>query len=147
MNAALLTAERVEELFRQCLAATAGQEDASTMQGIVNGAASRPEAIENHKEDIGRLLAELPEPFQESGGGGWSFLNACNDRHGHQWTGLHTTMEHLFMLGLASGQVTELLPRDMWSALPGGMPYYLVKAVVNTADSEIPPITELQDGR
>src|SRR5260370_37754649 len=127
MNAALLTAERVEELFRQCLAATAGQEDAITIQGIVNAAAFRPEAIENHQEDIGRLLAELPEPFQESGGGGWSFLNACNDRHGHQWTGLHTTMAMLFGLGLGLGLVECLLPRDLCEALPGGMPYYIIK--------------------
>ncbi len=123
----VLTAVRVEELFLQCLAATAG-EGSIVVQGIVNTAAFRPEAIEEHREEIGALLAELPEPFQENGGGGWSFLNACDDKHGNQWTGSQRTVEHLFMLGLASGQVTELVPRDLWPTISGGMPYYMVAA-------------------
>lgn len=122
----VLTAERVEELFRQCLAAS--PTEGTIVQGVINTAAFQPEAIENHREEIGALLAELPDPFQENGGGGWSFLNACDDKHGNQWTGFHQTMEHLFMLGLASGQVTELLPRELWSALPEEMPYYMVTA-------------------
>ena len=73
------------------------------------------------------MLSELPDEFRVSGGGGWSFLQACNDRHGTQWTGFHQAMEELFMLGMAAGLVTELLPRDLWDALPGGMPYYAVK--------------------
>ena len=45
---------------------------------------------------------------------------------GTQWTDLHRTMEQLFLLGLASGLVTELMPRELWGSLPGGMPYYAV---------------------
>jgi len=55
-----------------------------------------------------------------------SFLNACQDRNGNQWTDLHQRMEQLFVLGQAAGFVSCLLPRDMWAALPGGMPYYVV---------------------
>lgn len=123
---AVLTAEKVEELFKLCLAASA--DEGIVVQGIVSTAAFRPDAIENHREKIGALLAELPEPFQQKGGGGWSFLNASFDKHGEQWTGFQRIMEHLFMLGLASGQVTELLTREEWSALPGQMPYYMVVA-------------------
>jgi hypothetical protein len=119
-----LSTQAVEELFRQCLAPAAVQ--GTVVEGIVTRAAFRPEAIAAHRGEIGALLAELPDPFLESGGGGWSFLNACNDRHGRQWTSYQQTMEHLFMLGLASGLVTELLPRELWPALPGGMPYYAV---------------------
>jgi hypothetical protein len=100
------------------------------VEGIVTTVAFSPAAIQAHRADIGALLAELPDSFQSSGGGGWSFLNACNDRHGVQWTSFQLVMEHLFLLGLAGGQVSELLPRDMWSAFPGGMPYYVVKAEV-----------------
>jgi hypothetical protein len=74
------------------------------------------------------MLAELPDMFKESGGGGWSFLNACDDRHGNQWTGLHQRMEQLFQLGIGIDKVECQLPREVWPALPGGMPYYIVKA-------------------
>jgi hypothetical protein len=120
-----LSSERVEDLFRRCLADTADQGVAVT--GIVTTAAFDPQVIGSHREEIGQLLSELPRQFQESGGGGWSFLNACMDRNGRQWTSYHRTMEQLFLLGLASGQVRELLPRDLWPALPGGMPYYAVR--------------------
>jgi hypothetical protein len=80
----------------------------------------------NAAAEIRAMLAELPDQYRKSGGGGWSFLNACDDRHGTQWTGFHRTMEHLFMLGLAIGAVTLLMPRELWDALPGGMPYYMV---------------------
>jgi hypothetical protein len=36
-------------------------------------------------------------------------------------------MEGLFCLGMAIGKVECLMPRKMWTILPGGMPYYLVK--------------------
>lgn len=62
----------------------------------------------------------------KSSGGGWTFLNACHDRHGNLWTGFHRRMEELFMLGLAIGKVHCLFPRDLWDALPGGMPFYMV---------------------
>lgn len=124
--AAELSTKQVEELFQQCLSGTDGE--GLTVRGIVTTGIFQPEAIEAHREEIGQLLAELPEQFQASLGGGWSFLNACNDKHGRQWTSFQRTMEQLFMLGLASGQVAELLPRDMWPALPGGMPYYVVRS-------------------
>jgi hypothetical protein len=119
-----LSTEAVEALFEQCLARP--DDPSIVVEGIVTKAAFSPQAIGEHRDDIAALLAELPEPFQESAGGGWSFLNACNDRHDRQWTSFQRTMEHLFMLGLAAGLVTLLLPRDMWGALPGGMPYYAV---------------------
>jgi hypothetical protein len=76
------------------------------------------------------LLAELPAPFKADGpdsGGGWSFLNACVTKDGVQWTDLHRTVEALVVLGIAAGKVAWMLPRKIWSALPGGMPYFVVK--------------------
>lgn len=82
--------------------------------------------LQDHAELITAMLLELPEQFRESAGGGWSFLQACDDRHGRQWTGLHRTMAMLFAMGEALGLVKCLLPRDMWDALPGGVPYYVI---------------------
>jgi hypothetical protein len=86
-----------------------------------------------HRIDIDKLkpsdaivrgwLALLPDEFRMDKGGGWSFLNLCNDRNGVQWTGLHQTMDQLFVLAAALGRAKFLLPRSLWSSLPGGMPY------------------------
>jgi hypothetical protein len=55
-----------------------------------------------------------------------SFLNACMDRHGNHWAE-HQTIDFLLCLGLATDQVAFCLPREIWAALPGGMPYFVVK--------------------
>ena len=79
------------------------------------------------------MLSHLPTGFHKSGGGGWSFLQACQDDNDVQWTGEHRTMDMLFALGQALGYVALALPREMWAALPGGMPYFVVDV-----DAEVP---------
>jgi len=61
------------------------------------------------------------------GEGGWTFLNACQDKHGRLWTGLHQTVEKLFLLGMATGKAKCLLPREVWPMLPGGLPYFAIE--------------------
>lgn len=61
-----------------------------------------PAKIEEHAETINELLHELPEPFMEDNGGGYSFLAACEDKHGNHWAE-YNTMDKLFTLGFASG--------------------------------------------
>ena len=124
-----LKAEHVNAVFMDCLFRDG--EDTSKYvkaEGIVRNVGFHPERLESHKAEIVAMLDELPEQFQEKSGDGWSFLNACMDKHGNQWTGFHRTMEQLFQLGIAIGKVKSLLPRKMWSALPGGMPYYVITA-------------------
>jgi hypothetical protein len=86
----------------------------------------QPERLESHREEVSGWLFMLPEEFQKHAGGGWSFLNACNDRYGVQWTGLHQRMEQLFALGIGLGMARWQLSRELWAALPGGMPYVVV---------------------
>lgn len=113
-----LSAENVERLFRQCLSTTG-----DVTEGVVGRACLD---TSGHEAEIESMLAELPPEFSSTGGGGWSFLNACMDRNGNQWTGLHRTMDRLFMLGIAAGKARWLMPRELWPALPGGMPYVSV---------------------
>jgi hypothetical protein len=80
----------------------------------------------NSHKKIETMLDELPDEFKKTGGGGMSFLNACNDKHGNQWTDLHQRMEQLFQLDIGIGKVKCLMPREMWGILPDGMPYYVV---------------------
>jgi hypothetical protein len=120
----------VEEAFKDCLYDTKEEAEADPnavqVEGIVFNAVLNPLKLEEWQERIVKMLMELPDNYRQSGGGGWSFLNACDDRHGNQWTGLHQTMSMLFILGEGIGKVKSVLPRDMWSALPGGMPYYVI---------------------
>jgi hypothetical protein len=124
----VLTSDHVEAVFVDCLFKD-GEDTANHIvcEGIVQLVGLNPERVEKHRQEIHDMLAELPDPFRQSVGGGWSFLDACEDRHGNQWTGLHRTMEQLVQLGIAIGEVEYLMSREMWSVFPGGMPYFVVK--------------------
>jgi hypothetical protein len=116
----MLTADRVRDLFKECLT---DEPKGVRVDGIVNAAQLD---VTGHEDEIGQLLAELPDTFHYNGGAGWSFLNSCEDRHGNLWTGEHLTMERLLLLGLAADKARWCLPKHMWDAFPGNMPYFAV---------------------
>ena len=135
----LIDANEVESLFMDCLftdeeVAAAKRDGYATpvgavvADGIQNKFGFHPIRLESHRDRVAEWLKALPSQFQQNGGGGWSFLNACNDRNGEQWTGFHQRMDQLFSLGVALGLAKAVLPREMWDVLPGGMPYYVVTA-------------------
>jgi hypothetical protein len=123
----ILSTAAVEKIFVDCLykddEITEGEvpEGCVKVEGIEMTVGFHPGRLEEHRDLITMMLAELPEEFKE----GWSFLNACNDRHGNQWTSFHRAMDQLFMLGMAIGKVKCMAPRELWAVLPGGMPYYM----------------------
>jgi hypothetical protein len=118
---------RVEAIFLDCLFKE-GEDTREHVraEGIVHNVGFHPNRLRGHKVEISELLDELPDEFKKTGGGGMSFLQACNDKHGNQWTGVHTQMEQLFQLGISVGKVECLMPKELWSVLPGGMPYYVI---------------------
>lgn len=121
----ILTAKRVKEIFMDCLfkkgEPTKGYIEA---KGITMKVGFHPGRLDDYKEEIMTLLNELPDKFKASGGGGWTFLNARDDKHGNQWSG-HRDIEHLILLGIATGQAQWQM-MDMMKVMPGGMPYILV---------------------
>ena len=117
-----LTAENVHKLMRECIS---DDESLPLVRGVICAARFKPEKLKEHEDEIRSMLAELPEQFQKSVGGGWSFLNACMTKDGDQW-GEHRTIDELILLGTAIGRVTIQFPRSMWPSLPGGMPYFMV---------------------
>lgn len=124
-----LDPETVSLIFADCLAdeltppAKRVVAEGIVHRQIVFGA----DALARHSPTIEALLRQLPLEFHESVGGGMSFLFACNDRHGRQWTGEHRVMEQLFALGIAIGKAEYKTPRAQWRKLLGGMPYISVK--------------------
>jgi hypothetical protein len=122
-----LNAELVHSTFLECLF-----EDGEPTENHKIGEAVQmkvgfnPERLKGKETLIEELLNQLPNEFQKDGGGGMSFLQMCNDKNGNQWADMHKTMDELVALGTATGKLSFLMPKEMWSALPGGMPYLVV---------------------
>jgi len=117
----------IEAIMMDCLYLPGeNTDDAVTVEGITTTFGFHPGRLESNRKRIEEMLSCLPDPFMADKGGGMSFLEACNDNEGEQWTGFHHRMEELFVLGMAIGHARYCMPRDFWSVLPGGMPYIQV---------------------
>ena len=99
--------------------------DAVLVEGIRGKYGFHPIRLEQQRIQVVTWLEDLPHTFRKNEGGGWSFLNACYQEDGVQW-GEHRNMEQLFCLGIGLRLVECQLPREVWSSLPGGMPYYAI---------------------
>ena len=127
----ILTPQRVLAIADDCNGVYVAPEDARSVrvEGVVRTFAFDRWALDRHAAEIRAMLAELPRQFRQNGGedaGGWSFLNGCMTESGEWWTGDQAVVELLFALGMAIGAVACLMPREMWSVLPGGVPYFMV---------------------
>jgi hypothetical protein len=124
--------EKVTAVFMDCLyrdgevgGSPEVPKDAVIVEGIMGKFGFHPERLESHREDVRGFLNEMPAMFHKDTGGGWTFLNLCNDKNNEQWTGFHRTMEQLVVLGLGLKMASYCMPRDMWKMFPGGMPYVM----------------------
>ena len=124
-----LISSTVVNIFKNCLPKNASlpEDQKVKVEGILTTAAFEKEKLAKHKEEICSLLAELPDDFKKSKGGGMSFLSMCIDKNGTLWTGEHRTMELLLLLGLGIGKCSFTMQREMWSMLPGGLPYITIE--------------------
>lgn len=112
---------------------------AVVVEGVLAKFGFHPARVESHRAELTAMLAQLPDDFRGDGpGGGGSFLVACVDRDGVQWTGMHRSVEQLFVLGMALGLVRCLVARPQWAILPGGMPYYAVDLPKEPAPAATP---------
>lgn len=127
-----LTVHNVKEAMLRCLYTE--EESANWIEppdgsikteGITATFYFHPGRVDAEKHNIALMLAQLPDTFHLGTGGGCSFPAACYDTDGAQW-GEHPDVESIFVLGMAAGYVTLVLPRDMWDILPGRMPYYVI---------------------
>lgn len=127
----MISAKRIDEILMDCLFKSEEIHDGKIpennviAEGITMNIGLHRERLESYREEVKEFLAQLPSDFFLNEGGGTSFLQACVDKDGDQW-GEHHNMEQLFLLGQALGYVKCLLPRTVWPALPGGMPYYQI---------------------
>jgi hypothetical protein len=144
----MIDQSRLHDIFDDCLfrpeelppESGCAPEGALSIRGIAHTYGLHPERLESHRAEVAKMLVQLPDQFMASKGGGRSFLNACQTGDGQQWTGFHAAVEQLFALGIGLGMAAYLLPREMWPALPGGMPYLVIddakvaKAIATSAE-------------
>lgn len=124
-----LTAENVKSVLMYALFKDG--EDTSTAiiaEGCKYKIGFHPQRLKEKESEIFDMLTQLPMEFQQSGGGGYTFLNACMTKEGNQWADLHQTIDELLTLGIATGKARMVMPREMWNLFPGGMPYFVVMA-------------------
>lgn len=126
-------ADKVHKLTEYCLykeeellrGPRRAPDDAVVVQGIVRTFAFHPGRLTEKKGEITEVLTGMHDNFYKGSGGGWSFLQLCNDAKGEHWAE-HPTMEELVCLGISVKLVEYLMPRELWGALPGGMPYIAI---------------------
>lgn len=123
-----LTPSNVEKTFNECLFKEGeSASDYIEAHSIMMRVGFHPERIKEKQKDIEGMLCQLHGNFMQSNGGGWTFLNACLNKDGEQWTGEHLTIDCLLALGIAIKKVEFQLARELWQSLPGGMPFFFVK--------------------
>lgn len=119
-----LTAENVHDIFKKCL--SNDSVETKIVDGVLTKASFCVKKLEDNKSNISDMINDLPDNFKNDLGGGWSFLNMCEDNKGVQWTDFHATVDELICLGIAIDKMAYLMPRELWEVLPGGMPYLVV---------------------
>jgi hypothetical protein len=124
-----LTPENVSNTIKACLFDKEPEDKSKAVivEGIVARFGFDPSKLKEQESNITEMLTQLPKEFLKSGGGGFSFLQACMDKDGNQW-GEHRNMDELVCLGIAIGKVRYCMPREVWTVLPGGVPYFTVDA-------------------
>ena len=119
-----VNANDVRELYRSCLLTDDEVKDDMPVvdfilgEGVMSISVFNSDRIENAKEKISLLFDKIiPDGCDNI-----SFLNLCVDKNDNLWTGEHSTVDLLVQLGVASGEISYLVPRKEWKDLPGEMP-------------------------
>lgn len=123
-----LDAHNIQEVFMKCLFESHEvngreiPEDAVKAEGIQRTFYFHPGRLNENQDNIKKFINQLPDVFEE----GYTFLDMPMTKSGVQW-GEHRNCEQLLVLGIALDLMEYVMPRELWSSLPGGMPYVIVK--------------------
>lgn len=116
--------ELTQKAFMDCLFKE-GEDTTNyvSVEGITRNYGFHLQRLEEKRELVTALLAELPAEFKE----GYTFLNICTTKEGKLWTGEHHICEQLIVMAIGLGLMSYCMPRTMWAFLPGGVPYIIIK--------------------
>lgn len=110
--------------------------DAVIVDGLVGKMGFHPQRLESHRAEVEAILREMSPDFFADHGGGATFLNLCMDKNGDQW-GEHRNCNDLVVLAIGLRLAKYCLPREMWPALPGGMPYIVFNLPMEPVESVV----------
>jgi hypothetical protein len=125
-------AKKVNDIFLDCLFRDDEIVDgepvvhAVVVEGVAHKYGFHCNRLQSNRQAVVEQIKTLPDTFKVNGGGGWSFLNLCIDNKGQQWAE-QITAEKLLCLALGLRLASYCLQRDLWSALPGQVPYVVFK--------------------
>ena len=118
-NMAVLT----NNAFKDCLFKKGEEATINVMvEGLTKKIAFHPQRLEEKRELVKALLAELPTEFKD----GYSFLYLCITKEGKHWTYMQETCEHLVVMAIGLGLMRYCMPKTKWSILPGRVPYVII---------------------
>jgi len=123
-----VTASNMSELTQNAFMDSLFKEGEDTtdyvkVEGITSMFGFHPQRLEEKRELVTALLAELPAEFKE----GYTFLNFCTTKDGEQWTSEHIVCEQLIVMAIGLDLMSYCMPREMWAILPGRVPYLIIK--------------------
>ncbi len=120
--------QRVIALFRDSLFQGDPDPDKAKMvEGITFTAGFDPERLAANKDKIIAVAREIvDDAFLSKKGGGMSFMALPFARTGEQW-GEQEDAQLLYLLCAGIGYASCVVPRLMWGAFPGGVPYIVFK--------------------
>ena len=95
------------------------------VEGLTTNFVLNPEKVDSYADEIKAMLDQLDDQFKVSIGGGFSFLSMTFVKNNIQW-GEQLNAQELMVLGLATGYMHYLLPREAWPVLPRGVPYLVI---------------------
>lgn len=129
-----LTAKNVEKVFLDCFLKEGYTDETKVIpvNSVTGNFGFDPDKIEKYSEDIHDMISQLHPNFDEKNQG-YTFMNLpFKGENNEQW-GEQRNGDQLMALGLASGWMKLTLEdKDIWAALPGGVPY--VYRLDNRAD-------------
>ncbi len=117
--------DEIEEALKDSFADSEENPNLIKVEATINVYGLDKEKLETHREFVIETLKQLPPEFMKTTGGGWSLMNMVADKDGNQW-GEQYMADALYVLANGLGLAAFTLPRAMWEALPGGMPYITV---------------------
>ena len=91
--------------------------------GVVGNFGFHPDRLASYKPKLAEMIGDLHPAFLKEVGGGWTFLNLCMDKNEHTWTDSQRVADEFLCLCVGNNLAQILIPRDMWSMLPGVVPY------------------------
>jgi hypothetical protein len=132
----MISAKKIEEalkdsLYRSEEVDTSGRciSEGFPVPVIVEGLTStfylNSERLNKNKDQVVKWLSEFEDGFMKGTGGGQSFLTFCQTKDGSQWGG-HKDCQNLLVLAIGLDLMGYCAPKEVWKALPGGMPYVFI---------------------